>query len=137
MDANLAAGLSYLAEIVIGPILAIIFFFVEKSNRFVKFHSAQVILLSIAAAVVFIVLAVIDGVLLGGAAATANNSTAASASFGVGAVFTFCLFPLAGLAFFALWLWGMIAAFSGKYTKLPLIGNIAESWAGGPAMPMY
>jgi uncharacterized membrane protein len=136
MDANLAAGLSYLATLVIGPILAIIFFFVEKTNRFVKFHAAQVILLNIAGIVVGIVVGFLFIVLVAGAAATAKSSTGASASFGIGSVFAFCLFPLLGLGFTALWLWGMIAAFSGKYTKLPIIGNIAESWAGGPAYPM-
>jgi uncharacterized membrane protein len=138
MDANLAAGLSYLATILVGPILAIIFFFVEKTNRFVKFHSAQVILLNIAGFVLGILLWVLFFVFAAGsAAATANSSAAAGASFGIGALFAFCLFPLVALAFFGLWLWGMIAAFSGKYTKLPLIGDIAESWAGGPATPMY
>ncbi len=135
MDANLAAGLSYLAMLVIGPILAIIFFFVEKTNRFVKFHAAQGILLSIAGFVVGIVVWILFFVFAAGSAAA--NSNGASAGLGAGAVFTACLFPLYGIAFFALWLWGMIAAFSGKYTKLPVIGNIAESWAGGPAMPMY
>ena len=43
MPANVAAGLAYLISI-----LGIVFFFIEKQNRFVKFHSAQVILLAIA-----------------------------------------------------------------------------------------
>jgi uncharacterized membrane protein len=135
MDANLAAGLSYLATLVIGPILAIIFFFVEKTNRFVKFHAAQVILLNIAGIVVGLVVGFLFLAFAAGTAA-AHNSPGASAGFGVVTVFTICLFPLLGLGFTALWLWGMIAAFSGKYTKLPIIGNIAESWAGGPAYPM-
>src|SRR5262249_43032073 len=41
MEANIAAGLGYLF------IIGVIFFFVEKTNRFVKFHAAQATLLSI------------------------------------------------------------------------------------------
>src|SRR5690242_15891274 len=43
VEPNIAAGLGYLVSIV-----AIIFFFMEKRNRFVKFHNAQAILLTIA-----------------------------------------------------------------------------------------
>jgi len=43
IEPNISAGLGYLFGIV-----AIIFFFIEKQNRFVKFHTAQAILLAIA-----------------------------------------------------------------------------------------
>jgi hypothetical protein len=92
--------------------------------------------LNIAGIVVGIVVGILFAVFAAGAAASANSSTGASAGFGIVALFTFCLFPLLGLGFTALWLWGMIAAFSGKYVKLPVIGNIAESWAGGAPYPM-
>ena len=48
MDPNVSAGLGYLLTIV-----AIIFFFMEKQNRFVRFHTAQAILLSIAYLILF------------------------------------------------------------------------------------
>jgi uncharacterized membrane protein len=36
------------------------------------------------------------------------------------------------LAVFAMQIWGIIAGFTGKYTKFPIVGDIAERWAGGP-----
>ena len=40
------------------------------------------------------------------------------------------------LVYLALWIWGMVAAFSGRVVKFPLIGAIAERWAGGPVVPV-
>jgi uncharacterized membrane protein len=39
------------------------------------------------------------------------------------------------LVYLALWIWGMVAAFSGRVVKFPLIGAIAQRWAGGPVVP--
>jgi uncharacterized membrane protein len=113
MDPKISAGLGYLIGI-----LGIIFFFMEKQNRFVRFHCAQVILLDIAAVVLWVVYFVLIIV---------------AAAAGSGTLFTLfeCVFGLGGLALFVGWLVGMIQAFSGKYFKLPIIGNIAEQWAGG------
>jgi uncharacterized membrane protein len=126
MDANIAAGLSYLIVI-----LGVIFFFVEKTNRFLKFHCAQVILLAIAA----VALGIVEGVLGTGLAIAA----AASNSAGLGIISTLfsCVFGLAYIGVLALWIWGMISGFTGKYTKLPIIGDIAERWAGGAPAPMF
>jgi uncharacterized membrane protein len=126
MDANIAAGLGYLVGI-----LGLIFFFIEKTNRFVKFHSAQVILLAITAFALVIVETVLFGVFM--------TASVASDSAGVGALALLlnCVFGLAYLGVAGLWLWGMISAFTGKYTKLPIIGNVAENWAGGPPTPAF
>lgn len=126
MDANIAAGLSYLIGI-----LGVIFFFVEKSNRFLKFHCAQVILLAITSVVLFIVEMVLGtGVAV---AAAASDSTGLSV---IGTLLS-CVFGLAYLGLLGLWIWGMISGFTGKYTKLPIIGNIAERWAGGAPVPAF
>lgn len=117
MDANVAAGLSYIW------IIGLIFFFVEKTNRFVKFHAAQAILLGI----VGIVYGVLESIV--NAAATTSTSG--------GNLLLTCIFGLLGLGLFALWLWGLIAGFTGRYVKFPIIGDWAESWAGGPPVPAY
>jgi uncharacterized membrane protein len=126
MDANIAAGLGYLIGI-----LGVIFFFIEKTNRFLKFHCAQVILLAIAATA----LAFVD--IFAQTFLFAASSAAESAALGFVGLFVGCLFTLAYLGLGGLWLWGMISAFTGKYTKLPIIGNIAERWAGGPPTPAF
>jgi uncharacterized membrane protein len=129
MEANIAAGLSYIS------IVGLIFFFIEKTNRFVRFHAAQSILLAIVAIALEIVLAFVNGIFFSAALAT-NSAAAASASLGVAGIFS-CISSLVGLGLFALFIWGLIAGFTGRYVKFPIIGNIAESWAGGPATPAY
>lgn len=129
MEAHIAAGLSYIS------IVGLIFFFIEKTNRFVRFHAAQSILLAISSLVLWILLTVVDSIVLGTTAAT-NSVTGASAGLGIAALMG-CVGFLLGLAIFALFIWGLIAGFTGKYVKFPIIGNIAESWAGGPATPAY
>lgn len=129
MEAHIAAGLSYIW------IVGLIFFFVEKNNRFVKFHAAQAILLGIAAFVVYVAFSILGTIL---AVGTSTTQSVAGATAGLGmATVLFCVSGIIYLGFFALWLWGLISGFTGKYTKMPIIGNIAESWAGGPATPAF
>src|SRR5436190_19703820 len=47
LDSNLGAMLCYIANFIccLGVVLAIIFLFTEKENRFVKFHAVQSLLL--------------------------------------------------------------------------------------------
>ena len=113
MDPKVAAGLSYLVGII-----GIIFFFIEKQNRFVRFHALQAILLGVSAAVVYIVL-----VILGVASAFIDQSGALTGLiFGLGSLVVW------GVAVIG-WLIGMINAFQGKYFKLPFIGDYAEKWS--------
>ncbi len=115
MDPKTAAGLSYL-------LVGIIFFFIEKQNRFVRFHAAQYILLFITGIAWYILITIISVII----AVAANGSSAA----GILLLGPTCLYWIGGLALFIGWLVGMIQAFTGKYFKLPVIGNIAEKWAG-------
>lgn len=142
MEAHVLAGLSYLSTFIIGIFGPLIVFFVEKNNRFVKFHAAQGILLGIAGAVLGVLFFIIwFGVLAATTAAGSTGSQAAASAaatgFGLGSCLVFCLFGLASLALLAGTIWGAIAGFSGQATKLPLIGNIAEKWAGGPVTPAF
>ncbi len=118
LEANVAAGLGYLI-----PIIGLIFFFIEKSNRFVRFHGAQSIMLVIAYFVVFVIQIVVG--IISVAADQAVN--------GAGAIFGLlgCLVGLLYLAVFAFQIWGIIAGFTGKYVKFPIVGDIAERLAGG------
>ncbi len=136
MEAHVAAGLSYLSILFLGPIIPLIFFFIEKQNRFVKFHAAQGILLNILGAVAVIVFAIV-GTIVGVVVASSGDRTAtAGAGTAVFGLLT-CVYFLVALAMLGLTIWGIVAGFSGKYTKLPLIGGIAEKWAGGPVAPLY
>lgn len=121
LEAHIAAGLSYIW------ILGLIFFFVEKSNRFVRFHAAQAILLGIAGVVLFFVWIVLG--VVGTAISIADQTGIVSLAF---SCISICIPSLLALGLVALSLWGLIAGFSGNYVKMPIIGDIAERWAGGP-----
>jgi uncharacterized membrane protein len=132
MDPNVSAGLGYLLTIV-----AIIFFFMEKQNRFVRFHTAQAILLSIAYLVLFgLWFAAFFVVILGSGAASVNGDLATTSTLaGLGLILLTLCIGVIVLVYLALWIWGMVAAFSGRVVKFPLIGAIAQHWAGGPVVP--
>lgn len=124
LDGNLAAALGY----PIG-IIAIICLIMEKENRFVKFHALQSILLHVAFIVVAIVVWILGIILLiaGAAASAATNSGAAGGLIGM-------LFGLVWLVVIVAYIGGLIFAavksYGGAEFKLPIIGNMAEKFAG-------
>lgn len=128
LGAEIVAGIAYLISLlwVIGLVGQIVIFAMEK-NRFAKFHAAQAMLLSIVEFVLGLVYIMVNVVFGIGASAT-------NGSLGVGAVSLLvnCVLGLVSLGLFGLWIWGMISAFTGKPTKLPIVGDIAERLAGGP-----
>ena len=117
MDPKIAAGLGYLVGII-----GLIFFFIEKQNRFVKFHSLQAIFLHFGFAIVYVILIIPYIIIVAAVAASSSSGTAG----GIITLFS-CLFGLVGIAWFIGWLIAMIQAFTGKYFKLPLIGAWADN----------
>ena len=113
MDANVAAGLSYLFSIVGG----LIFYFGEKQNRFVRFHAMQSILFNVFCIVLFVVFFTVQSILY------------ATVILAPLAIVLTCLTFLLPLAILALWIVLMVYAFQGKYFKLPVIGDYAEKYA--------
>jgi uncharacterized membrane protein len=119
MDANLAAGLGYLI-----PLVGLIFFFVEKTNRYVKFNGAQATLIGIG----YPVLGILN--IFGGIFTSALDN----AGVGVFSLLFGCVTGLLWLGLVALQIWGIVVGFTGQYVKFPVIGQIAEQWAGGPVV---
>lgn len=119
MDANIAAGLGYLL-----PIIGLIFFLVEKNNRYVRFNGAQATLIGAG----YIVLSFLST--FGGIFTTVMNN--AGAGFIV--LLFGCVIGLVWLGLLALQIWGIVVGFTGQYVKFPVIGQIAEQWAGGPVV---
>jgi uncharacterized membrane protein len=97
MQPNVAAVLSYL----LGFVTGIIFFLVEKENKFVRFHAMQSIVVFGFLFVLNIVLPFIP-------------------------VIGWVLMPILSIAAFILWIVLMISAGQGKKTKMPFAGDIAE-----------
>lgn len=121
LDPKVAAAISYIW------IIGLIFYFIEKDNKFVRFHAMQSILFGIANSVIMMVLAIIAIILtfvfgIGGA----------MVGGGVGTLIQM----LVWLIWLVFWLISMIClvglifaavkAYQGQKFKLPIIGNIAE-----------
>jgi uncharacterized membrane protein len=110
------ALLSYL----LGWVSGLIFFVIERKNRFVRFHAAQSIVFTGFVFVVYLVLRLIGylvGIIpfLGGLLGFVVNPVLACLTFVV-------LIP-AGL----IWLFLMIQSYRGVTVRLPFFGNYAES----------
>ena len=115
---HVAAGLSYILTWLTG----LIFFLMEKQNKFVRFHAMQAILLG----VLYIAVYIVVGVLIFGAMA----STAATGTAGVaGGGLLWMLMMLLYFAFFVLWVVCLIMAFTGKWFKIPVLGDLAMKWS--------
>jgi uncharacterized membrane protein len=106
MQPNIEAGLSYL----FGWITGLIFFLVEKQNRFVRFHAMQSILFFGGLTVIQFILGFLGNVPLLGFFAGPVGIAVAIIGF-VG------------------WILLLINGFQGKYFKLPIVGDYAERYA--------
>ena len=101
MQANVEALLSYL----VGFITGIVFFVIEKENKFVRFHAMQSII-------------TFGGLFVLG--------------FVVSIIFRFIphvgwiISSLLWIANLILWILLMVKAYQGEYFKLPVVGDIAE-----------
>jgi uncharacterized membrane protein len=97
MQANVAALLSYLA----GFITGIIFYVIEKDNKFVRFHAMQSIIAFGALFVLNMVLAFIPFI-------------------------GWVLMPIVSIVSLILWILLMVKAYQGESFKLPIAGDMAE-----------
>jgi uncharacterized membrane protein len=122
IDANITALLGYLIWVV-----ALIALIIEKQSRFVRFHAIQSLLYHAAILVVWLALAVIM-IFLGIGSAVAGQAGGA-----IGGIFG-SLLGLVGMVIFVAYIAGLIyaavQAYGGKWFKLPVVGNMAEKWAG-------
>lgn len=106
MDENLAALLAYLFSFIGG----LIFFFVEKESKFVKFHSMQSIII--------------------GAGCIAINIVAAILGFiPIIGLIIWLASVLVNLGVFVVSIIMMIKAYQGEWFELPVVGKIAMEQA--------
>ncbi|MDD5568036.1 MAG: DUF4870 domain-containing protein [Candidatus Omnitrophica bacterium] len=97
MEANIAAVLSYL----FGFITGLIFYILEKENKFVRFHALQSII-------------VFGFLFMAGVVA------------GFLPLVGFRIITLVGIIEIILWIILMIKAYQGEYLELPIIGEFAR-----------
>jgi uncharacterized membrane protein len=106
LDENVAALVSYL----VGWVTGLIFLLIDK-RPFVKFHAAQSIAFNIAIIPCWIGLWIVEFIL---------------AHIPFIGFLGLIMFPIFGLAIFAVWIFLMYKAYSHEMFKLPIIGNIVE-----------
>lgn len=113
---NVAGALAY----ALGIITGVIFFVIEKENRFVRFHAAQ----SIAVTLVLVVIGIGLSVL----------STVLSFVPILGWLVAFLLSVVLLLGSFVLWVLLMWRAYQGHEWEVPVAGGIARKLMGGSAV---
>jgi uncharacterized membrane protein len=109
LDGNVTALIGYIIGLV-----ALILVFIEKDNKFVRFHALQAVLFWVAISVIYILLSIVTGVLF-------------VASTTLGSLFSL-IFLLIGLAVLAGVIFLAYKSFQGEKFKLPVIGDMAEKW---------
>jgi len=97
MNQNVAGLLCYLA----GWITGLIFFLIEKENKFVRFHAMQSIMTFGGLTVLFMALGFIP-------------------------IVGWMLMPVLAILQLILWVLLMVKAYQGQLFKLPVIGDLAE-----------
>ncbi|MGE0875520.1 MAG: DUF4870 domain-containing protein [Burkholderiales bacterium] len=97
LQPNVAGLLCYLA----GWITGLVFFLIEKENRFVRFHAMQSLI-------------------------TFGGLTALFIALGFIPLIGWLLIPILGLVQLVLWILLMVKAYQGEHFKLPVIGELAE-----------
>lgn len=107
LDANIAGLLAYALTWLTG----LVFFLIEKENRFVRFHAMQAILFGASVTVIGIVLNIVLGIF-----AYVSTILALIASLA---------WLLFAVAFLIGWIMCMVKAYQGQIFKLPVIGDIA------------
>ncbi|HKO59699.1 MAG TPA: DUF4870 domain-containing protein [Pyrinomonadaceae bacterium] len=127
MDPKIAAAISYIW------IVGVIFFILEKENKFVRFHALQSILFGVANSIILILLGILAFVLtlvfgIGGAMVGGPMESLVSLLVGL----IWLLFWLIGLLMFAGLIFAAVKAYQGQKFKLPIIGNIAENMVNKP-----
>ena len=117
LDANITTVLGYII-----PLVALILLFMEKDNRFVRFHAFQAVFW-VAVCIVGIIAVAIIGVILGLVLSQVSGGLATI----VGLLF-FLLYLVLILGYIGGLIYGAIKSYGGNMTKLPVVGNFAEKY---------
>ncbi len=119
LDSNVGAMLCYIANFLccLGLVLAIVFLFTEKENRFVKFHAVQSLFLAALQIAVGLVIGILGLIL----SLVLNMIHMELLGWILILGLRFLLFAI----FLILWIIGGIKAYGGQWYKLPIIGEFA------------
>lgn len=118
LDENVAGALSYLFGLVTG----LLFFLIEKDNRFVRWHAAQSMAFSGLLFVAYIAVSVV-GTVITTVMFTSTNT------FFIGSIVSLVLglvWLVLALGGFVAWVYLMIKAYQGESPRLPVAAGIAD-----------
>ena len=117
LDGNITALIGYIIGIV-----ALVLIFIEKDNKFVRFHAFQSVFL----AVTYIV-CIIGLIILGVIVAIIGQASGALAS--ILGILLMLLWLAVVFGFLGALIYSAIKAYGGAMFKLPIIGNMAEKFS--------
>ena len=117
LDGNVTALIGYIIGLV-----ALILIFIEKDNKFVRFHALQSVLWSVACTVAIFAVGIIGFIL------SMIISQISGTLGGIVGILTFLLYIALFFALFGGLIFAAIKAFGGAEFKLPVAGNMAEKW---------
>ena len=121
---NVAAAIAYIW------IVGLVLFFIEKDNKFVRFHAMQSVLYGITWSVAMIVLAILNAIIaivFGVASAAAGDPGIIGMLIGLISMIIWLVVPLIYIGGLIL---GAVKAYQNVKFKFPIIGNMAEKIAG-------
>ena len=118
LDTNVGALLCYLPICLISLIYSIIVLVTEKDNKLMRFHAFQSLIISAIYIVIMVILQVVGtGLVL------ATNSS-------ILGLLVSLVTLVAVIAFLAAMILGCIKGYQGQKFKFPVVGDMAEKWAG-------
>jgi uncharacterized membrane protein len=121
---NVAAAISYIW------IVGLVLFFLEKENKFIRFHAMQSVLYGVTWTVAMIVLAILNTILVvvfGVASAAAGDPGFIGLIVSLISMVIWLVVPLIYIGGLIL---GAVKAYQNTKFKFPIIGNMAEKIAG-------
>ena len=117
LDANVGAMLCYLPVCAISLIYSIIVLVTDKTNKNVRFHALQSLLLTAGYVVVLVAVMII-----GGGLAAATNS-------GILGLLVSLIYFAVVVGFLILMIIGCIKGYQNGSYRLPVIGDLADKWS--------
>ena len=118
LDGNVTALIGYLVGIV-----ALVLVFIEKENKFVRYHAIQSLLWTALCIIGIFAIAIVGFIV-----SLIVGYVSSALGFIVGMLF-FLLYFVIIFALIGGHIYGAIKAYGGSMFKLPVVGNFAEKWA--------
>lgn len=118
LETNITTLIGYIL-----PIVALVLIFIEKDNKFVRFHSFQAVLWVAASIVLLFAILIIGGVF-----AVIVGQVSSSLAAIVGILLSLIYFGWF-IAYLGGLIYGAIKSYNGTMTKLPVVGSFAEKWS--------